>query len=295
METILKVSNLTKRFSDFALQDVSLSLPGGAIMGMIGENGAGKTTMIRLILGLMKRDAGEVSLFGNPEGIKDAGIREQIGVVFDDCRFHCTFNAMEVGKIHKNMYPHWDGEYYRHLCSRFFLPEKKKIKDYSKGMKMKLSIAAALSHHPKLLLLDEPTSGLDPVARDDLLEIFQDFISDEEHSIVFSSHITSDLEKIADYIAFLKKGKLCFSLEKEELRESFSLLQCGEELLRWEPLNEKTAGIRKGRFGCEALLRCGAAEAKKLLAQEGKGGEITAVVEIPSLEDIMLLYEGGLN
>lgn len=292
MADILSVSNLTKQFPDFTLQDISLSLPGGTIMGVIGENGAGKTTLLRLVLGLLKRDSGKISLFGDPEGAKNAAIREQIGVVFDECRFHACFNAAEVGNIHKNLYSTWDGEYYRHLCSRFFLPEKKKIKDYSKGMKMKLSIAAALSHHPKLLLLDEPTSGLDPVARDDLLDIFQDFISDEEHSVVFSSHITSDLEKIADYIAFLKKGRLCFSMEKEELRESFSLVQCGEELLEWAPLKEKSAGFRKGRFGCEALLRCGTAEARRLLAQGGKATEkgTDSVVEVPSLEDIMLLY-----
>ncbi len=292
MTDILTVTNLTKRFSDFALQDVSLNLPGGVIMGVIGENGAGKTTLMRLILGLLKGNSGEICLFGDPKGAENAGIREQIGVVFDECRFHACFNAAEVGNIHKNLYSTWDGAYYKHLCSRFFLPEKKAIKDYSKGMKMKLSIAAALSHRPKLLLLDEPTSGLDPVARDDLLDIFQDFISDEEHSIVFSSHITSDLEKIADYISFLKKGRLCFSLEKEELRESFSLVQCGEKLLEWGPLKEKSAGSRKGRFGCEALLRCGITEARQLLAQGGKatGMGTDSVVEVPSLEDIMLLY-----
>jgi len=290
MGDILTVSGLTRRYTDFTLKDISMKLPGGAIMGVIGENGAGKTTLMKLILGILKPDGGEISILGSRDGMDSREIREQVGVVFDECRFHDCFTAKEVGNIMKNLYSTWDSEYYRKLCTLFFLLDGKKIKDYSKGMKMKISIAAALAHHPRLLMLDEPTSGLDPVARDEILEVFQDFISDEEHSIFFSSHITSDLEKIADYVSFLKKGELCFSLQKETLRDTFTFLQCSKDLAVSDRFRRLTVGMRERQFGCELLLKCSVREARRLLAESG---EASAVAETAGLENIMLLYQGG--
>ena len=290
MGDIFTVKGLTKQYTDFTLKDVSMNLPGGAIMGIIGENGAGKTTLMKLILGLLKPNSGEIEILGSRDAMGSKEIREQVGVVFDESRFHECFTTKEIGNIMKNLYSAWDSGYYKKLCALFSLPERKKIKDYSKGMKMKLSIAAALAHHPKLLMLDEPTSGLDPVARDEILEVFQDFISDEEHSIFFSSHITSDLEKIADYVSFLKKGELCFSLQQETLRDTFAMLQCSRTLAVSDRLKNLSAGMKESNFGCEVLLKCSVPEARRLLAELG---ETSAVVEPVSLENIMLLYQGG--
>lgn len=290
MGNILAVSGLTKQYPNFALRDITMNLPGGTIMGVVGENGAGKTTLMKLILGILNPDSGEIELFGNNRAMKSANVREQLGFVFDECRFHSCLTAKDVGNIMKGLYTTWDSEYFKNLCTLFFLLDGKKIKDYSKGMKMKLSIAAALAHHPKLLMLDEPTSGLDPVARDELLEIFQDFVSDEEHSIFFSSHITSDLEKIADYVAFLKNGKLCFSMEKEALGDTFTLLQCSENTAHMDRLKNITAGFRQKKFGCELLLKAAPSEIHRILMATG---DASAVAESASLEDIMLLYQGG--
>ena len=290
MGNILAVSGLSKQYPNFALRDVTMNLPGGTIMGVIGENGAGKTTLMKLILGILKPDSGSIELFGDSRAMESQTVREQIGFVFDECKFHSCLTAKEVGNIMKSLYPSWDSEYFKKLCTRFSLLDGKTIKDYSKGMKMKISIAAALAHRPKLLMLDEPTSGLDPVARDELLEIFQDFVSDEEHSIFFSSHITSDLEKIADYVAFLKHGELCFSIEKEVLRDTFTLLQCSENTAHMDKLKNITAGFRQKKFGCELLLKAAPSEVQRILTASG---DTSAVAENASLEDIMLLYQGG--
>ena len=201
----LEVQDLTKRYdaSEFSLDHLNFKVPYGSVMGLIGENGAGKTTTLKLILNLMRRDAGTIKLFGL-DNIRDEGaIKQQIGVVFDENHFHELFSPADIAKILRSLYQKWDDNLFQQYLRRFQLPADKPIKTYSRGMKVKLSIASALAHHPKLLLLDEPTSGLDPVVRDEILSIFFDFIQDEEHTILMSSHITGDLEKIADYVTFL--------------------------------------------------------------------------------------------
>ena len=201
MEAILQVEHLTKRYPDFTLDDVSFSLPKGEVMGLIGENGAGKSTTIHALLDLICRDAGNVTFWGQALSASKP-LREDIGVVLDGVNFYETLTPEQVGKVCRAAYRQWDGDLYRSYLARFALPPRKEIKALSKGMRMKLLIAAALSHRPKLLILDEATSGLDPVMRDEMLEVFWDFVQDEEHSILMSSHITTDLERIADASPF---------------------------------------------------------------------------------------------
>lgn len=253
MKPILQVEHLSKDYSGFSLQDVSFSLPGGAIMGFVGENGAGKTTTIKLILNLVAKKSGSIQLFGLDHIEKEREVKDQIGVVLDESRFHNNLTADEVALILKNCYSNWDQPVFERYCKRFNLPKQKKIKEFSKGMTMKLSLAAALSHHPKLLILDEATSGLDPIVREEVLDVFLEFIQDEEHSIFFSSHITSDLEKIADYITFIHEGKIVFSKSKEELLEEYGVLHCNREA--FEKLDKKQiVGYRKNEFGFDVLI-----------------------------------------
>lgn len=208
----LEVSDITKTYDTFTLDHISFSLPSGSIMGFIGENGAGKTTTLKALLGLVKKDAGSVHILGKEYNKStELELKEQLGIVFDECRFPENLSAVHIGKIMASIYKNWDKALYSRYLSAFSLSEKKLVKEYSRGMKMKLSIATALSHRPRLLLLDEPTSGLDPVIRNEILDVFLEYIQDEGNSILLSSHITSDLEKIADYITFIHQGKLVFS------------------------------------------------------------------------------------
>lgn len=253
MEFALTLQNVSKTYDDFSLQDVSLQLPTGCIMGFIGENGAGKSTTIRLILDLIQRDHGSITILGkdNIEGLDI--VKEHIGVVFDESCFPENLNAKDINLILKNMYSTWNETKYWDLVKRFSLPSKKPVKDYSKGMKMKLSIATALSHDSKLLILDEATSGLDPIVREEILDVFLEFIQDEQHSVFMSSHITSDLEKICDYITFIHKGRIVLSEPKDELLETYGVLKCSEaELAKIDPALIK--GVRKHQFGVEALV-----------------------------------------
>lgn len=227
MNSILQVENLTKRYSGFTLDHVSFSVPKGTIMGLIGENGAGKSTTIDGILGLINKDDGTVSFWGQ-EISSSKQLKEDIGVVFDDINFYETLTPAKVGKISSAAYKQWDGHLYLDYLKRFQLPVDKEIKTLSKGMKMKLCIAVALSHKPKLLILDEATSGLDPVMRDDILDVFLEFVQDENHSIMMSSHITTDLEKVADYITFIHQGKVIFSKRKDELCHRYGIICCGD-------------------------------------------------------------------
>lgn len=206
MNAILQVENLTKQYADFKLDHVSFSVPKGTIMGLIGENGAGKSTTINAILDLIHKDDGTVTFWGQ-ELSSTKQIKEDVGVVFDGINFYETLTPAKVGKIAGAAYKQWDGHLFQDYLKRFQLPADKEIKSLSKGMKMKLCIAVALSHNPKLLILDEATSGLDPVMRDDILDVFLEFVQDENHSILMSSHITTDLEKVADYITFIHQGK----------------------------------------------------------------------------------------
>ena len=230
MDVILQVDNLTKQYSDFKLDNVSFSIPKGTIMGLIGENGAGKSTTINAILDLIKKDGGTVTFWGQELTENTKQLKEDIGVVFDGINFYETLTPAKIGKISQAAYSQWDVSLYQGYLKRFALPDDKEVKTFSKGMKMKLCIAVALSHHPKLLILDEATSGLDPVMRDDILDVFLDFVQDENHSILMSSHITTDLEKVADYITFIHQGKVLFCKSKDELRYHYGIIRCGAAL-----------------------------------------------------------------
>ena len=225
MNHALTVSGLTKTYPDFVLDGVSLCVPSGSIVGLIGENGAGKSTTLHAALGLIGRDAGQVSLLGRDT--MDNAVREQLGVVFDGSNYPESLSPAKIGRVLKNIYRTWDDSAYSGLLRQFSLPAGKPLRQFSRGMKMKLALSAALAHHPKLLILDEATSGLDPIVRDDLLDLLLDFVQDEAHSVLVSSHITSDLEKIADYIVFLHEGRVVFSKAKDELTERYGILKCG--------------------------------------------------------------------
>ncbi len=278
-ENILEVSGLCKSYPGFALNNVSFSLPYGRIMGFIGENGAGKSTTIKLLLGIIGRDSGSVKLFGQELSENELSIKQRVGVVFDECRFHLTLTPNDVGRFMKHIYSAWDEREYKRNLERFGLQEKKTIKDMSRGMKMKLSLAAALSHNAELLILDEPSGGLDPVVRDELLDVYLDFIGDERHSIFVSSHITTDLEKVADYITFINKGSVFLSEEKDTLLEKYCVLKCSQTELEALP-QAAILGHRSGRFGAEALIE------RSVVPKD-------AVIDKASLEDIMLFSIKG--
>ena len=254
MENIIVAEGLRKEYDGFALEDVSFRVPGGAIMGLIGENGAGKTTTIKCLLNLVRRDAGTVTLLGMDDLEGEKEIKQDVGVVLDECFFHDSLRAKDVGVILAPVYRGWDEELYRRYLKKYKLPEKKFIKEYSRGMKMKLSIAAALSHGAELLILDEATSGLDPVVRDEVLDLLYDFMQDETHAVLLSSHITSDLDKIADNITFIHHGRILLSEGRDELIDRHGVLRCTEEQLdALDP--DAVRAVRKGAFGCEALVK----------------------------------------
>ena len=220
----IELSHVTKHFPGFTLQDLSLAVPSGTICGLVGENGAGKSTTIRLLMGGLQPDSGTCTVLGTDAAAPEfLAVKEDIGVVLDEAYFPESLNALQVGDVMARTYRRWDGKQYRNYLTRFGLPEKKPFKDFSRGMKMKLAIAVALSHSPKLLVLDEATSGLDPIVRDEVLEIFNEFTREEDHSILISSHILSDLEKLCDYIAFLHQGRLLFCDEKDRLLEEYGI------------------------------------------------------------------------
>ena len=254
MKNAIVVRGLCKSYGDFALQNIDLTLPGGAIMGLIGENGAGKTTTLKCILNLIRRDAGEITLLGK-DGVKEErAVKEDIGAVLDESLFHDTLTVENVDKIMAKLYRKWDKNLFADYVKKFDLPKNLYLKEFSRGMKMKLSIAAALAHHPKLLILDEATSGLDPVVRDEILDEFLEFIQDESKGILISSHITSDLEKAADYVTYLHKGRVVLQGAKDELLEEYGKLVCAKaDLGRVD--RSLLAGTREGQFGCEALVR----------------------------------------
>lgn len=283
MTNCIEISGLCKSYGDFALEDVSLTLPGGSIMGLIGENGAGKTTTIKCILNLVRRDAGSITLMGYDTLTQERQAKAEVGVVLDECFFHDTLRPRDIHTILSRVYQDWDRTLFENYLKKFQLPEGKFIKEFSRGMKMKLSLAAALSHHPKLLILDEATAGLDPVVRDEILDEFLGFIQDEEHSILISSHITSDLEKVADYITYLHQGRVVLSEAKDVLQDNYGRVGCtASDLLAMDPGD--VVRVRKGSYGCEALVRDRAAFHKKYPQM---------MVEPISLEDIMLLIGKG--
>ncbi len=255
MRNAIEVKGLTKSYKDFCLQDVTLALPSGSILGLVGENGAGKTTLIQLIMNTLGRDAGEIAVLGednqSPEFLE---VKEQIGIVLDEAYFPQILTAKNVNRLLKYSYKNWQEEQFYSYLHRFGLPENKPFKDFSRGMKMKLAIATALSHQPKLLILDEATSGLDPLIRDEIVDLFYDFTREEDHSVLISSHIVSDLEKICDYIAFLHKGRLILMEEKDKLLEDYAVVRAtSEQLVKIEA--RKILGRKKADHWTDCLMK----------------------------------------
>ena len=249
----LEIRGLTKRRGDFALQGLDLTLPAGCIMGLIGENGAGKSTAIRLILNGLRRDGGTIAVYGKDNRALTALEREDIGVVLDEAGFPECVTARQAGRIMAAAYRNWDARAYDENLQKLSLPEDKPFKDFSRGMKMKLSLAVALSHNARLLVLDEALNGIDPVARDEILDIFMDYTRDEGHSILLSSHIVSDLEKVCDYIAFLHRGKLMLCDEKDALLEKYGLIHVSREQLA-ELDGAAVKGSKSSPYGVEAVV-----------------------------------------
>lgn len=253
MENAIEIKGLKKSYKDFDLE-LSLALPRGCIMGLVGENGAGKSTTIKCILGMAEKDAGTIKVLGQDAGGSGKALKEQIGVVMDEPPFPEGLTAKQIGRVMAGIFKSWDSAVYNAYLTRFSLPLDKGFKEFSRGMKMKLSIAAALSHHPTLLILDEPSSGLDPLVRDEVMDIFSEFTRDESHSILISSHIVSDLEKICDYIAFIHKGRLMLCEEKDELLEKFCFVRCAAgELESISP--EAVIGRKRNPYGVSAIVR----------------------------------------
>lgn len=285
MENILELRQVSKSFpgSSFRLEDISFSLPYGAVLGFVGENGAGKTSTIGCILNTIAQYDGSIKLFGKEMRDSDTDIRERIGVVYDGDNFPSYLSANQVSEIMAGIYRNWDETLFRHHLEKFKLAPTQKIKQYSRGMTMKLAIAAALSHHPQLLVLDEATSGLDPIMRDEMLDVFLDFVQDERHSILLSSHITSDLEKIADYITFIHNGRLILSAMKDDLRYNYGVMRCSEK--QFQALNqEDMMAYLKRDYQVDVLLSDSKAAQSKYK---------DAVIDHVSIDEIMLLLIKG--
>ncbi len=279
-ENAIEIKDLSKSYDGFRLDNVSFSVPKGSIMGFIGQNGAGKTTTIRLLLGITKPDSGEIELLGRKMPDDEYGIKADISAVFDEIPFNDNFNAMQVEKVLSKLYKNWDSQTYSSYIDRFGLPRKKKIGKYSKGMKMKLQIAAALSHKAKLLIMDEATTGLDPVVRNEILDIFLEYLQDENNSILLSSHITSDLEKIADSVTFIDNGRILVSGYKDDILSDHVLIKCSRQEYSSMDKND-CISARVTDYGAEVLVS-GAREMKRKYSG--------LVFDSPSLDDIMVFY-----
>lgn len=280
MDSIL-VTDLCKSLGNFTLDHVSFRVPQGRIVGFIGENGAGKTTTINLILNELKPDAGKVEVMGKSSLQYTA--RNDVGVVFDECNFHDVFSAKMIGKMLAGIYSAWDSSLFNRYLRRFKIPETQPIGSFSKGMKMKLSIICALAHTPKLLILDEATTGLDPVVRDEILDLFLEFIQDESHAIFFSSHITSDIQKIADYVILIHQGRIIFEEQKDDLLYHYGILKCRRS--DFGSLSQTDYLIsRQSPVGVECLVKD-----KELVKKKYKN----MIVDNATLEDIMLFYIKG--
>ncbi|MBP3700328.1 MAG: ABC transporter ATP-binding protein [Lachnospiraceae bacterium] len=254
MNDAIMVKNICKKYEDFTLDHVSFRVPQGSVVGFVGENGAGKSTTIHAILDLIQLEEGEVEVLGlSKEERQDPAWREQIGVVFDVGHIPDLLTADQIGKVMQGIYRQWDSQTYAGYLKQFKLTRNKKYKDFSRGMKMKLSLAVAMSHGAKLLILDEPTGGLDPIVRDEILDIFLEFIQEEDHSILISSHIISDLEKVADYIVFIHEGKICFQAEKDQLLENYGIVHTTPEQAAALPA-DLVLGRRDSRFSCDVMV-----------------------------------------
>ncbi|MCM1162267.1 MAG: ABC transporter ATP-binding protein [Roseburia sp.] len=280
MDYVLELCDVTKCYEDFKLDQVSFMVPKGCICGFIGQNGAGKTTTIQLILDIIKKDEGTIRVFGKDMEKDGPALKEKIGVVFDEMGFHEFLTPKEINSIMKNIYSNWKEDIFFNYLKRFSLPSKKRCGSFSRGMRMKLQIAVALSHEAELLIMDEPTSGLDPIVRNEMLQIFQEFVLEENHTILLSSHITGDLERIADMVTFINGGKIILSGDKEEILEKHGLMKCKKEDL--EKIDkEDIVSVRQSAFCTEALVydrnKC-----KQKYAH--------MVMEQTTLEEIMIFY-----
>lgn len=277
----IELKQVKKRYGDFALNDVNICLPQGCVLGLIGENGAGKSTLIRMMCGMCKPDGGEVIVLGERAGRSAAftRIKQDIGVVLDEACLPDELTAPQIAQCMRGIYTHWDDEVFGGFMRRFALPEDKAVRHYSRGMKMKLAIAAAMSHHAKLLLLDEATSGLDPVVRDDILDVFNEFTRQEDHSVLISSHIVSDLEKICDYVVFIQKGNVILGEEKDRLLEKYALLAM--ERAQYDAMPKE--GVRR-MLDAHGMVR---------VLMERKYVPHGMPLERLGLEDMMLMIEKG--
>ena len=280
---VIELKKVTKDFGDFKLDNISFEVPKGSVCGFIGQNGAGKTTTINLILDIIKRDAGKIFVFGEDIDKDSASLREDIGVVFDEMGFHEFMTGKDINIMMKHIYKNWDEELFFEYLKRFSLPSKKKCGSFSRGMRMKLQIAVALSHHAKLLVMDEPTSGLDPIVRNEMLDIFREYVMEEEHTILLSSHITGDLEKLADEVVFIDGGKIVLAGNKDELLEKHGLLKCRKE--EADKISDALIVHKEsGNYGAEILVNDRHAAAKLYPY---------LLIEPASLEQIMIHYVSG--
>lgn len=279
-EHAIEIQNLTKKYDGFLLDDISFNVPKGSIMGFIGQNGAGKTTTIRALLNIIWFDAGKINLLGMDSIQQELEIKKRIAVVFDELPFQDVFHAKQIARILCGIYPEWDNHAYEAYLERFQLPHRKKIGQFSKGMKMKLQIAIALSHGAELLIMDEATTGLDPVVRNEILDIFLEYLQDENHSILMSSHITSDLEKIADSVTFIDRGKILISGYKDDILEQHGLIKCSKQDYA-QIEKPDIISARLTDFGAEVMI------ADRFSMQKKYSG---LLLEQTNLEEIMLFY-----
>lgn len=285
MDNVVSMQNVTKRYDDFIMDNVSFDIPKGYIMGVIGQNGSGKTTLIKLITNLVHPNNGEIKLFGKSYSNCEKEIKEKIGFVYDHPGFYQHETVKQMKEIIAPFYKDWNDETFEKYRKSFHLPEHKKIKELSKGMKMKLSLAFALSHEAELIVMDEPTSGLDPVFRRELLEIFSDIIQNENRTIVLASHITADLDRIADFITYIHDGEIVLSRPKDDLFESLAVVKGPNSLLEGE-FKQLLIGMRKSDVGFEALTG-------DVSQVEKFAGKSRLVIEKPNLEDILFYYSKG--
>ena len=279
-ENAIEIKNLTKRYDGFTLDNVSFNVPKGSIMGFIGQNGAGKTTTINSILNILRWDSGEIRLLGKEMPEHEYEVKEKIAAIFDVLPFNDDLSAKQLTKIMGGIWKEWDAECFQNYLDRFQLPFKKKFGQFSKGMKMKLQIAAGLSHNAKLLIMDEATTGLDPVVRNEILDIFLEYLQDEDNSILMSSHITSDLEKVADMVTFIDRGKILITGVKDEILESHGVVKCSKRDFK-DFEREDYISARVTDFGAEVMVSDRDKAAKKFSG---------AVIDKTTLEEIMLYY-----
>lgn len=282
MENILEIYNLNKAYKSFALKDVSLQLPKGFIMGLIGENGAGKTTLIKAIMNLVKKDSGTIEIFGMDNVKYERQVKEKIGFVYDNCYYYDHLTLEENAETTAVLYKTWDMEKFNKYLNKYSLNKKQKLKELSKGMRMKYSLCMALSHGAELIIMDEPTAGMDPIVRAEVLEELQSLMENENIGIIISTHITEDLEKIADYITFIKEGEIVFSIPKDKIEDNYRVVKGSKDILTKE-IEGLFQGISKNNYGFEAITNKGD-EVSRLLRDK-------VILEKASLEDIMVLYK----